>query len=841
MTTDIDRIREALQFIPACDRDIWLRMGMAIKSELGDTGFDVWDAWSQQADNYKSQDARDVWKSIRAGGKVSIGTLFHEAKANGWRDDGMHQKPTPEELAKRKRFAAERVATEEANEARERADTAKKAKEIWKAATPANCENPYLKSKRVSPVTTLGEIDAGAVAAILGYAPKSGGDALTGRLLVVPVKQGDGLSTLELIDGNKRKAALAGRGTKTGGYWAAQPLPDGDGSGLTLLIGEGVATVLSAKEATGHLAIAALSAGNLPSVVKTMRERYPAATLVILADLVKSTGAPDPHAIDAARALGGVVAIPNFGTDREPDMTDFNDMAVICGLQAVASAIANANAPEGAEFQADEANAHTPLMEDPTNASETETTARLAALSLVEYDRTRNAEAAALGIRPATLDKMVKQARKDKESTGLDFDDVEAWPHPINPSELLTELSATVRRFIICQPETSDAVALWATMTWFMDVVQIAPLAVITAPEKRCGKSQLLFLLGKLSYRPLTASNITPAALFRSIDAWKPTLLVDEADAFMRDNEELRGLLNCGHTRDSAYIIRTVGEDFTPTRFAVWGAKALAGIGHLADTLMDRAVTLELRRKLPHEAVERLRYAEPDLFNNLASKLARFAEDQRDDVRRARPALPASLHDRAQDNWEPLFAIADVAGGKWPDLARQAALKLSGMDNPTMSTGTELLADIQEVFEHKRMNKISTADLIAALCDDDEKVWATYNRGKPVSPRQIAKRLGEFGIKSKNVRIGYDQAKGFEIEQFQEAFARYLSTLPENPSQPSQTHETSNSAACDGTDEKFATAAKNVPVPSEPAPIQGWDGGTDQNLEAGSDLDEVEI
>jgi putative DNA primase/helicase len=163
------------------------------------------------------------------------------------------------------------------------------------------------------------------------------------------------------------------------------------------------------------------------------------------------------------------------------------------------------------------------------------------------------------------------------------------------------------------------------------------------------------------------------------------------------------------------------------------------------------------------------------------------------------------------------------------------------VDNPTMSTGTELLADIQEVFEHKRMNKISTADLIAALCDDDEKVWATYNRGKPVSPRQIAKRLGEFGIKSKNVRIGYDQAKGFEIEQFQEAFARYLSTLPENPSQPSQTHEASNSAACDGTDEKFATVTKNVPVPWEPAPIQGWDGGTDQNPEAGSDLDEVEI
>jgi putative DNA primase/helicase len=466
---------------------------------------------------------------------------------------------------------------------------------------------------------------------------------------------------------------------------------------------------------------------------------------------------------------------------------------------------------------------------------------RLAGLSPLEYDRIRKTEAEALGVRPATLDKMLAQARKDEESTGLDFDDVEAWPYPVNPSELLHEVSATVRRFIICQPETADAVALWSTMTWFMDAVQIAPLAVITAPEKRCGKSQLLFLIGKLTYRPLTASNITPAALFRSIDAWKPTLLVDEADAFMRDNEELRGLLNCGHTRDSAYIIRTVGENFTPTRFNVWGAKALAGIGHLADTLMDRAVTLELRRKLPHETVERLRYAEPDLFDNLAAKLARFAEDHREGVRRTRPALPASLHDRAQDNWEPLLAIADVAGGHWPDLARKAALKLSGADTPTMSTGTELLADIQEVFEHKRFTKISTADLIEALCDDDEKVWATYNRGKPVSPRQIAKRLSDFGIKSKNVRIGYGQAKGFEIEQFQEAFSRYLSTPPENPSQPSQTPEASNSAACDGTDEKLATVTKNAPVPSEPAPILGWDGGTDKNGVSREFFDEADL
>jgi putative DNA primase/helicase len=186
------------------------------------------------------------------------------------------------------------------------------------------------------------------------------------------------------------------------------------------------------------------------------------------------------------------------------------------------------------------------------------------------------------------------------------------WHETIDPAELLTSISNTIQRFIICPPETAHAATLWIAMTWFIDVVQVAPLAIITAPEKRCGKSQFLFLLARLVNRPLAASNITPAALFRSIDTWKPTLLIDEADTFMRENEELRGLLNCGHTRDSAKIIRIVGDKHIPKYFNVWGAKALAGIGRLADTLVDRSISLELRRKLPHEKTERLRHAEPE-------------------------------------------------------------------------------------------------------------------------------------------------------------------------------------------------------------------------------------
>jgi putative DNA primase/helicase len=537
------------------------------------------------------------------------------------------------------------------------------------------------------------------------------------------------------------------------------------------------------------------------------------------------------YADEVARILQGLgcavscIDVAALGLPEKGDAVDWlqgRPEAVAGDVESLAAIPAEASAPELA-MEPSEA-----LPESGGTSVDDEIIARLAALPSIEYDRKRKEEAETSGVRASTLDKLVASARKtDEDDSGIE--DVDPWPEPVELAPLLDNIVATVRRFIVCDAETAHAVALWTAMTWLMDVVQIAPLAVITAPEKRCGKSLLLFVLSRLSCRPLTASNISPAALFRCIDAWSPTLLVDETDAFARANDELRGLLNCGHTRDGAYVVRTVGDDHEPRKFNTWGAKALAGIGRLADTLMDRAIVIELRRKLAHEQVDRLRHAGPDLFETLSEKLARFAEDYRDAVRRARPDLPVALNDRAQDNWEPLLAIADVAGGAWPRLGREAALKISGGDSIAMSTGTELLSDIQKIFEAKRVDRIKTADLISALCDDHEAQWATYNRGKPISPRQVARRLAEYDIKPKNVRIGYEQAKGFEREQFHETFARYLSAPPENPSHRPKTSEANNDAVYRGTDSETATVAGNPSVPLKAPPILGWDGGTDKS------------
>lgn len=374
------------------------------------------------------------------------------------------------------------------------------------------------------------------------------------------------------------------------------------------------------------------------------------------------------------------------------------------------------------------------------------------------------------------FDRLTAQDDDEKASAGGGiFPEVESWPSPVAGAELLDDIAGAIRRYVIADAATIQAAALWATFTWLIDSVQVAPIANITAPEKRCGKSIMLTALGNLVNRKLQVSNIAPAALFRSIELWSPTLLIDEVDAFLRDNEEARGILNAGFTRDSAVVIRCVGDDHMPTPFRVWGAKALCGIGKIADTLADRSIPLRLRRKLPGEATEVLRHSDPALWTNLRSRMMRFAQDNAEQIGKARPATINGLNDRANDCWEPLLAIAEAAGGEWPSIARQAARSLHEIEDDSPSVGMELLNDIKTILDTKQANKMFSATLLEHLMADDEAPWPTWNRGKPMTARQLSTKLGEFGIKSKDIRIGTINKKGYDRADFSEAFTRYLS------------------------------------------------------------------
>lgn len=413
---------------------------------------------------------------------------------------------------------------------------------------------------------------------------------------------------------------------------------------------------------------------------------------------------------------------------------------------------------------------------------------QLASISLIDYERVREAQAKNLGIRVTALDCLVKEQRnchnKNETSTALLFPDSELWPTEVNGGDLLARLSALIQKHVILESYEANAIALWVVFTHCIDAASTAPILNICSPEKRCGKSTLITLLESLVYRPLLASNISSAAVFRTIEAYKPTLLLDEVDTFISDEKsELRGIINSGHTRFNAFVIRTVGEDHTPQRFTTWCAKCLAGIGNLPDTIKDRSIIITLKRKLIEVKVDKIRHANKSEIFDLQRQCTRFAKDNISDLALSRPLVPEELNDRAADSWEILFAIADVAGKDWPHLARKSAIRISGSEE-SISTSVELLQDIRNIFETKNINRLSSTDLINHLCEDEESPWATYNHGKPISARQLARRLKEFKISSKSIRLPNDTTpKGFHRSSFEDAFKRYLPSESATPQQ----------------------------------------------------------
>ena len=432
---------------------------------------------------------------------------------------------------------------------------------------------------------------------------------------------------------------------------------------------------------------------------------------------------------------------------------------------------------------------------DDNDDADTTSLKRLAALSDLHYDRLRKFEAKRLGISLSTLDKAVEKFRPQntntlsEESSNI-FPVIEPWAYQVTAEELLQELSHAFKRFAIL-PEHADAVlALWVIFTWLIDNVGVSPILAISSPEKRCGKTTVMSILGNLVCKPILASNISAAALFRTIELWKPTIIIDEADTFIRDSDELRGIINSGHTRPTAYVIRTTGDDHTPKRFSTWGAKAIAIIGSLPDTLHDRSIVIQLRRKLINEKTEKLRHANLSFFNDLQRKLLRFSHDHGRTIEKSFIQFPENIRisDRALDNWEPLLAIAKLAGTTWTEKVYKAAVSLSENDKEALPIGTELLKDIEKIFQQgtqgKFLIKIHTVDLIHYLCEDEESPWSVYNfRGldKKITPRQLSKLLSPYQIRTKNMEIGGVQRKGFDRHQFEEAWERYNNSFSSAP------------------------------------------------------------
>jgi Protein of unknown function (DUF3631)/RepB DNA-primase from phage plasmid len=408
--------------------------------------------------------------------------------------------------------------------------------------------------------------------------------------------------------------------------------------------------------------------------------------------------------------------------------------------------------------------------------------ARLAQLRPLVYERERKEGAKRLGCRESILDKLISAARGEaddaqRQGRPLDLHEPDPWPEPVDGHALLSEISATFSRYVVMSRAAADGAALWVLHAYLIEAADATPRLAIKSPEKRCGKTRLLSIIAQLVPRGLATSNISPAALFRTIEAAKPTLLIDEADTFVTMSDELRNVINSGHTRPTAYVVRTEGEDLQPRRFSTWAPMAFAAIGKLPGTVEDRSITIPLRRRRPDERVERFQRNDLTYLQAIASAAARFAADHAAKIVEFDPEIPDQLHDRAADNWRPLLVIAETAGGDWPGRARTTAIILSAdgaADQDSMRT--LLLRDIRSAFQFAGSDRLSSDDTVAYLVSLDERPWSELNKGRPITKAGLARLLKPFRISSTTLRPdeGARPSKGYYLSAFQDAFDRYL-------------------------------------------------------------------
>jgi putative DNA primase/helicase len=347
-------------------------------------------------------------------------------------------------------------------------------------------------------------------------------------------------------------------------------------------------------------------------------------------------------------------------------------------------------------------------------------------------------------------------------------------PQPIDGAELLDELASTVRGFVVMPDAAQHAIALWIVHSYLFTAMMVTPRLVIKSAQKRSGKTTLLLLLEALCARALSSASISPASVYRVVELAQPTLLIDEADNFVNDNPELRSLLAAGYLR-GAQTTRVVGEAHEPRQFSCWAPAAIATIKPLHDTLEDRSIQILQERKVKEEKVTRLRIDRLAQLAPLTSKIQRWANDNIAALETADPDVPEALNDRAADCWRILIAIAERAGGEWPERARNAALKLSADNEDIETVASMLLTDLRDLFDGSGHDELFTSEIIAALIRMEERPWSEYGEPpRPFTRNQLARLLRPFKVKPKNLRRGTTQAKGYERKQLEELFKRYL-------------------------------------------------------------------
>ena len=418
---------------------------------------------------------------------------------------------------------------------------------------------------------------------------------------------------------------------------------------------------------------------------------------------------------------------------------------------------------------------------------------RLAELSPMEYERKREAAAARLGVRASVLDAEVKQRRpkpeKDAKGSAVELYEPEAWAEPVNGAQLLDEIKAAILRHMVMGDAQAAAVALWIVHSQSFELVPYTPRLLITAPERECGKTLLMWdLIGPMTRRPMEVEIMKVAPFFRLAEEHQPTYLIDEVDTFVKEDSDLISALNSGIT-PKGRVPRCMGDDNEVRLFRTWCPVAMAGIklgDKLPGSTVSRCIVVLLDRATPGQLVEEDIFHEAThgpALRRLGQKVRRWCDDNAEAICRHRPALPAGVHNRQADKWRPLFTIAELAGDHWPAVAKRALEAQEDISEPTRAQ--ELLADTHRVMDGKARD-IATEDLIKKLCEIEESPWRDYNfrardeDARRIQPKQLAGLLKGY-VKPKQVRPpehGGKQKRGYEEAALARAWASYLGVTP---------------------------------------------------------------
>ncbi len=412
------------------------------------------------------------------------------------------------------------------------------------------------------------------------------------------------------------------------------------------------------------------------------------------------------------------------------------------------------------------------------------TVARLAAMNPLEYEKCRKNEAKSLGIdRVKVLDDAVELARKDTNfdnaKSGIIFDDPAPWPDPIDGDDLLDAIVVAARRYLVLPPGVAEAIALWILHAHAVNAFYHTPRLAVTAPERGCGKSVVLDFLALLTPRCLQTENVSTAVVFRLTEDYQPTLLCDEVDTYLKSRDELVGILNAGHKR-GAKAFRCNGDDNQVKSFSAFAPVATAGIGKLPPTLGDRSIPVRMRRASNNERPVPLRADRAHHERNLMRQCIRWKLDNFDALMNADPSVPDWMFNRVADNWRPLFAIADAAGGEWPERARSIAAVLS---NETVSEETYrlmALKDLETLFREQEADYLLSEKIVEAFRLIETRPWADWKGKNGFTANQLSRLLGEFDLRPKAIKAAGSR-RGYRFDDCEPVFSAYLAVQSATP------------------------------------------------------------